>query len=59
MGSYENFVRKALDGIGGVSNIRHVSRCTRSIRIDYKHKKEIKEEVMAELNSENEDEEGS
>lgn len=49
MGSYENFVRKALDGIGGVSNIRHVSRCTRSIRIDYKHKKEIKEEVLKAL----------
>ena len=44
------FARELLTYVGGKDNLIHVYRCTNSIRIDYKHVKEVDEQKLKELN---------
>lgn len=49
MESYKEFAEKTVKGLGGRDNFIHVFKCTRSIRIHYKHNKEINEEYLKEV----------
>ena len=44
MDNFDVFAKEVVTGLGGRDNFIHVFRCTRSIRVNYKHVKEIDEE---------------
>ncbi len=49
MESYKEFAEKTVKGLGGRDNFIHVFKCARSIRVNYKHNKEIQEEYLKEV----------
>ena len=46
MSEYKEFAVKAVKALGTRDNFIHVSKCTRSIRVNYKHKAEVNEELL-------------
>ena len=46
MDNFDVFAKEVVTGLGGRDNFIHVFRCTRSIRVNYKHVKEIDEEKL-------------
>jgi len=46
MSEYKDFAVKAIEALGSRDNFIHVSKCTRSIRVNYKHKAEVNEELL-------------
>ncbi|MEF9967429.1 MAG: PTS transporter subunit EIIC, partial [Longicatena sp.] len=46
MGKYEEMSKKALEALGGIDNITHVTHCATRLRIDYKKKNLIDEEAL-------------
>ena len=44
MGKYEELSRKALESLGGVENITHVTHCATRLRISYARKSLVNEE---------------
>lgn len=49
MEDYKEFAEKTVAGLGGRENFVHVFKCARSIRVNYKHVREIKEECFKEV----------
>lgn len=49
MNDYQEFAVKAIEALGGRDNFVHVSKCVRSIRVNYKHKALVSEEMLKEL----------
>lgn len=46
MDNFDVFAKEVVTGLGGRDNFIHVFKCTRSIRVNYKHVKEIDEEKL-------------
>lgn len=49
MGKYEELSRKALEALGGVENITHVTHCATRLRISYARKSVVNEEGLKDL----------
>lgn len=49
MGKYEELSRKALENLGGVENITHVTHCATRLRINYAKKSLVNEEGLKDL----------
>ena len=49
MGKYEELSRKALEALGGVENITHVTHCATRLRISYARKSVVNEESLKDL----------
>ena len=49
MSEYKDFAVKAVEALGTRDNFIHVSKCTRSIRVNYKHKAEVNEQLLKEV----------
>ena len=49
MGKYEELSRKALESLGGVENITHVTHCATRLRISYARKSLVNEEGLKDL----------
>lgn len=49
MGKFEEFSKKALESLGGVENITAVTNCATRLRVNYKSKASINEELMKNL----------
>ena len=49
MGKYEELSRKALEALGGVENITHVTHCATRLRISYARKSDVNEEGLKDL----------
>ena len=49
MDELKEFAQQAVKALGGRDNFIHVSKCTRSIRVNYKHKADVNEELLKNL----------
>lgn len=49
MGKYEELSKKALEAMGGIENITHVTHCATRLRINYKKKSLVDEEELKNL----------
>lgn len=49
MKTYEEFAKKALEGIGGVDNITQVNHCATRLRLNYKSKQELNLDLLKNL----------
>ncbi|MEG1461585.1 PTS transporter subunit EIIC [Anaerorhabdus sp.] len=49
MGKYQELSKQALENLGGVENISHVTHCATRLRIDYKKKSLVNEEGLKDL----------